>query len=366
MNTDLEHQFINNGTFFLKVFFVGLFFLNFKVLAQQKICLGSTVRYSVDSSENSGKGSLGSSYHWHVQETSFKGNITNYLSDRTNDVSINWGDTPSGNYTLIANETDANGCIGLNQILIVEILELPPFNLSNQFICINPSTKELVSPAVLDTKLAASDFNFNWQFGGNAKGISPSIEAFEVGNYTVEIQDLNTNCRATYEVDVTLSSSSASKIKVDNFFEDNQSIGITVINGIGDYEYSIDGINFQDSPSFNVTKGGIYTVVIRDKNGCKNETLQAHIVTYPKFFTPNNDGFFDLWKIDGLTPEMEPTVSIFNRYNKLLKIIRYGDVGWDGTFNGFELPSDDYWFTIQYINSESELAIFRSNFSLVR
>jgi hypothetical protein len=49
-------------------------------------------------------------------------------------------------------------------------------------------------------------------------------------------------------VNVGLSSSSVSKIEVDNFFEDNQSIVISVINGIGDYEYSIDGISFQDNP----------------------------------------------------------------------------------------------------------------------
>lgn len=84
------------------------------------------------------------------------------------------------------------------------------------------------------------------------------------------------------------------KIKVYNFFVDNPSIGITVINMIGNCEYSIYGSNIQESPSFNVTKGVIFTVVIRDKNGCSNVTFQAHIVTYPKFFTPNNDGYNDM------------------------------------------------------------------------
>jgi hypothetical protein len=44
------------------------------------------------------------------------------------------------------------------------------------------------------------------------------------------------------------------KIKVYNFFVDNHSIGITVINRVGDCEYSIYGFNIQESPSFIVTK----------------------------------------------------------------------------------------------------------------
>ena len=343
-----------------------LFFWCYTVTAQQEICYGSIVRYSVDDFENSGRGSIGSSYHWSVQETNFKGDISNYLSDRTNDILINWGNSLPGTYHLVVDETNAFGCKGLSQILKVDIIGLPPSNLSKQFVCINSLTKELVSPAVLDTKLLASEYSFNWQFNGVNKGNDTSIEVFDTGSYTVEIQDLNTKCKATYKVNVELSSSSISKIKVDNFFEDNQSIVVSVINGIGDYEYSLDGISFQESPVFNVSKGGIYSVTIRDKNGCSNETLQTHIITYPKFFTPNNDGYSDIWKIEGLIPEMKPIISIFDRYGKLLKEIRGEDSGWDGVFNGVNLPSDDYWFTIEYTTKETMSTIFKSHFSLIR
>lgn len=324
------------------------------------------MRYSVDSFENSGRGSIGSTYHWNVQEASFMGVISNYVLDRTNDVFVNWGNTPSGTYTLIVNETDSMGCTGKSQSIKVEIFSLPPFNIANQFICINPLTNELISPAVLDTKLLASEYGFNWQFNGNTIGNSPSIKILEPGDYMVEIENLTSKCKAMYEVSVELSSTSISKIQVDNFFEDNQRIEISVIIGIGNYEYSIDGIEYQESPSFNVTKGGVYTVYIRDKNGCSTENLQAHIVTYPKFFSPNNDGYFDLWTIDGLTQNMKPVVTIFNRFSKLLKVIRYGDEAWDGTYNGIELPSDDYWFVIEYVNGDGVVVNFKSHFALIR
>jgi gliding motility-associated-like protein len=350
-----------------KIFFIVLFFCAYTVVpAQQQICYGSSMRYSVDSNDNLGKGSLGSTYYWQVKETNFKGYISNYLSDRTNEILINWGTTPPGEYHLIVNEISDSGCKGLSQILKVDILALPQSNLSKQFVCINPLTKDLISPAILDTKLSASEYRFDWQFNGFSKGNTPSIEVFDVGSYSVQIQDLTTQCKATYKVDVGLSSTSSSKIKVDNFFQDNQSIIISVINGIGDYEFSIDGINFQESPSFNVTKGGFYTVIIRDKKGCSDEALQAHIVTYPKFFTPNNDGYNDIWKIEGLTAEMNPVISIFDRYGKLLKVIHIQDIGWNGVFNGVDLPSDDYWFSIEYFSIEGVPSVFKSHFSLIR
>lgn len=343
-----------------------VFFCRVSLQAQQKICYGSSMRYSVDAFENSGRGSLGSTYHWRVQESSFKGSISNYFSDRTNDVLVNWGDTPPGIYQLFVNEIDTNGCMGLSQNLEIVVQALPYTDLSNEFVCINPLTKELVKPAFLNTSLEPSRYSFDWYFSGNTIGTTPSIEAFQPGSYTVKIQDLNTNCKASYDVNVVLSSASISKINVDNFFEDNQSIIVTILDGNGDYEYSIDGLNFQESPTFQIAKGGVYTVFIRDKNGCGDESIAAHVVTYPKFFTPNNDGYFDLWNIDGLTPEMKPVISIFNRFSKLLKVIRYGDAAWDGTFNSIELPSDDYWFTIEYVNIDGNVVNFKSHFSLIR
>lgn len=343
-----------------------LIFCNARLQAQQEICYGSTLRYSVDATENSGKGSLGSTYLWSVQETSFRGTISSYLPDRTNDVFVHWDSTPPGIYHLLVKEKNTTGCIGVSQTLEILVHALPYTDLTKEYVCINPLTKELVSTAILDTKLSSSAYSFDWQFNGNTIGNTASIEVVDIGSYSVEIQDLKTKCKSVNPVSVVLSSTSVSKITVANFFEDNQSIVIAVLDGKGDYEYSIDGLNFQESPVFQIAKGGVYTVVIRDKNGCGDETIAAHVVTYPKFFTPNNDGYFDTWNIDGLTPEMKPVVSIFNRFSKLLKVIRYGDEAWDGTFNSIELPSDDYWFTIEYVNIDGNVIHYKSHFSLIR
>lgn len=63
----------------------------------------------------------------------------------------------------------------------------------------------------------------------------------------------------------------------------------------------------------------------------KNSLYLARIVpciaceisfSYPKFFTPNNDGVNDYWKIKWTTASDFSEVSIFDRYGKLLKILK--------------------------------------------
>ena len=43
-----------------------------------------------------------------------------------------------------------------------------------------------------------------------------------------------------------------------------------------------------------------------------------------------------------------PIVSIYNRYERLIKQLNRKDTSWDGTFLGQQLPESDYWFNPDY------------------
>jgi gliding motility-associated-like protein len=58
-------------------------------------------------------------------------------------------------------------------------------------------------------------------------------------------------------------------------------------------------------------------------------------------------------------------IHIYDRYGKFIKEIVPNTDGWDGTYNGTDLPSTDYWFTIDYIY-EGNQKQFKRNFSLKR
>jgi gliding motility-associated-like protein len=125
------------------------------------------------------------------------------------------------------------------------------------------------------------------------------------------------------------------------------------VSGLGDYEFSLDEPSgyFQDSNFFNDVPAGIHTVYINDKNGCRPIVSRTiAVVGVPKFFTPNGDGYNDYWSVKGVNDSFNTNsiIYIFDRYGKLLKQwVPSSSDGWDGTFNGINLPSDDYWYTIK-------------------
>ena len=113
---------------------------------------------------------------------------------------------------------------------------------------------------------------------------------------------------------------------------------------------------------FTNVKGGIHTVYIRDKNGCGLTIQQAIVIDFPKFLTPNGDGRNDTWNVAGASLQPNSLVYIYDRFGKLIAKINPAGVGWDGTFNGRELPSNDYWFTAQLTDGHFR----KGHFSLVR
>lgn len=55
-------------------------------------------------------------------------------------------------------------------------------------------------------------------------------------------------------------------------------------------------------------------------------------------------------------------MKIFDRYGKFIKELFHNDAGWDGTYNGQQLPATDYWFVVKRANGTEH----RGHFSLKR
>jgi len=82
-----------------------------------------------------------------------------------------------------------------------------------------------------------------------------------------------------------------------------------------------------------------------------------------KFFTPNGDGENDTWQVLGVSSQPMSDIYIYDKFGKLLTQLDASDKeGWDGTFNGKQLPSSDYWFRVQLEDGR----IHTGHFSLIR
>jgi len=121
------------------------------------------------------------------------------------------------------------------------------------------------------------------------------------------------------------------------------------------------GENYQDENVFSNLKHGEYKVYVRDKNGCGMVDQDVFLLMYPNFFTPNEDGYNDTWKIKLSENEPGLTIRIFDRNGKFLKELG-NSKGWDGTINDKPLPASDYWFLVTRGDGKE----FRGHFSLKR
>lgn len=190
---------------------------------------------------------------------------------------------------------------------------------------------------------------------------SQSISISSSGNYIVTLTNAN-GCTNT-KTFTTIESEIATITNIDvNDFEENLTALIS-ISGNGNYTYSMDGINFQNTPFFNLPEAGEYRIYVKDENcGTVSDTFFA--LTYPKFFTPNGDSFNDVWQIKNLDKKglENSKIYIFDRFGKLIKELNKINSSWDGTFDNQKLPSTDYWFIIEVSNGKK----IKGHFSLKR
>ena len=151
-------------------------------------------------------------------------------------------------------------------------------------------------------------------------------------------------------------------------FSDNQSIRVEVFGGTGNYEFRLDNGAWQLDPVFNGLSGcDEHIVNVREISSCSNIAVERfRILDYPKFFTPNGDTKNDTWNIECLKDQTGAKVTIFSRYGTLLAIINPSQTGWDGTYNNQQMPSNDYWFKVEYFGDADSTRTFSSHFTLKR
>jgi gliding motility-associated-like protein len=273
-------------------------------------------------------------------------------------------------YARVDDTTANNDLCYATTTLTLEVNLLPEFSLEDSYvICVNTNGTETIGPPLLDTGLSAVDYTFQWSLGGIpiVGATDTSYLALQPGDYSVTATDIISNCQRIESTTVVESSPPVLNAVVASLaFSDNNVIEVEAL-GSGDYEYSLDNGPWQDSNVFENVSLGEHTIIVRDKIGCGYAMTTVIVMDYPKYFTPNGDGYHDTWHIAGIDSQPNSIIYIFDRYGKLLKQLSPLSQGWDGTFNGYNLPTSDYWFTVQYIEPTDGIQrTFKAHFTLKR
>ena len=296
------------------------------------------------------------------------------LIDGTNALSSPYTNTLADQQTIYVRvENKDTGCVNDDFTFEVIVNPLPKFKVTSpQIVCLSgpPLTLFIENPVAV--------YDYVWTAPNGDESFGEEITIESGGVYTVTATTTNgTDCTRTREI---LVNESIIATITDNDVtivddSDNNSITIDPTNlGIGDYQYALIDENnlqtaFQDIPVFENLTGGFYTIVVQDKNGCRPDaTLVVSVIEYPKFFTPNNDGINDTWAIKGANSTFYPSaqINIFNRFGKVVAQIDVDNPGWDGTYGGKILSSDDYWFSIILVDRNGNARERKGNFSLLR
>jgi gliding motility-associated-like protein len=267
-----------------------------------------------------------------------------------NGINGSWSPAINNLATTTYTFTPTSGLCATTQTMTIQVNSVTPIFVQPEPICIGETISALPitssngivgswSPII--NNLATTTYFFTPNAGQCATSQTLTIEVKPFIQLTVSINQL------------------------EYFNSDNQSIEVTV-SPQGNYLFTLDDEISQFSNVFENISSCDHKIKVQDVTGCGKSDVEIDffIWDYPKFFTPNGDGINDYWNIY-CNDFQEATITIYDRYGKLIKQFSSKTIGWDGKCNGVDLFSTDYWFTVEYKQNGIN-KIFKSHFAMKR
>lgn len=263
-------------------------------------------------------------------------------------------------------EDENNGCNGIFSFTIQVNNEIE-VNLEERYTICDSNVQ---SPMILDGGIS----NTSWTWRNISLQVLSTDRFFPLvdnGKFSVilEKEENGLNCTETIYFDVDM----AIAPRLEEIKVDNDKIFVS-LRGLENYEFSLDNNTYFGSGKSHMffdLQPGVYTVYIRDVNGC-SYAIQEEIliIKFPRYFTPNGDGINDYWKLYGPMNEYysEVEVALFDRFGNLLHNMNLieNNQGWGGVSNSKNLPASDYWYKVTFKDFNNNTITKRGHFSLIR
>lgn len=263
-------------------------------------------------------------------------------------------------------KNSTTGCYTTTNFQVRVLSSLKPviesYNGNN--LCVDYLTNTVLNKIELYTDTPSSDYNFQWYLDDDAipDANTKNYIVTQEGNYKVEITPINSeDCPPVFSENFTIHKSSPAVTAGEGFVLNKNGFSV-LVEGFGNYVYSLSPNGpWQSSNEFSVPAGN-YTVYVKAINSnCEViEINDIQTIYIPDFFTPNEDGINDYWQVEGLQYYKPAKLHILDRFGKLLTYSAYGK--WDGIYNGKNMPSNDYWYMIKLNNGY----VFKGHFTLMR
>lgn len=272
------------------------------------------------------------------------------------------------NKTYYASQT--TGCESDRTSILVRVYNTPlPTGNKNQLFCIDENA------TLNDVDLTGTAIKwYDASIGGNILTASTLLQ-----NQTFYATQTLNNCESErFAIIIKIQDTKPPIGDTNQSFCIQQNATLRNIKITGEnIKWYTDLVTGTELPESTPLENGITYHVSETINGCESTRTSISIkifeattvecinfveeLPFPKFFTPNNDGYNDTWTIDFAYLTPKTGIKIFDRYGKFIKELTT-DTSWDGTYIGQNEPASDYWFTVTRLNG----AEFRGHFSLKR
>lgn len=267
----------------------------------------------------------------HITETICEGSEYNFYGQVL---------TESGEYEIV--HADENGC-DMTSYLNLTVISFDGTEIDGDSdICIGEN-------AIIKINGAPEGCSYAWE-GYDADGQSSSsilVSPDESNTYEYESTISYMGCETTmqWQLNVHEIPSIITEITGEDPY---RNVEVKAVGGGSPYTFVFDNMTNNDG-IFNNVSSGYHQISLIDNYGCASDT--TILISLPlvpdKFFTPNGDGTNDLWTIKNI--ESEPSyIYIFDRFDRKVAEFNPGEFhGWDGNYNGHQMPSADYWYLIR-------------------
>ncbi|MCB7481135.1 T9SS type B sorting domain-containing protein [Christiangramia sediminis] len=269
-----------------------------------------------------------------------------------------------------------SGCFSETVAFELTTFDFPEYQLPENLIFCVDIDSNILNPVTIGEDLGTG-YLYEWYDGNELINTSAilTLNEFPSSEIKVRISHPESGCKLEFVTNpVTVSRAEILSVSISGSdFGDGYTVEATPENIIGEefaeFEYRLDNGNWQESNIFSNVPPGSHVITSRETNGCGETTSESFfLVGYPRFFSPNSDGYNDTWNLITDSYITIKKLYVFDRYGKLIsKLNPDQGKGWDGTYNGQPLPADDYWFRVEFVDEKTgDHREYMSNFTLMR
>lgn len=225
-----------------------------------------------------------------------------------------------------------------------------------------PADTVLCEGATLDLSPGAGFASYLWQDGSTA----PVYTVTAAGTYWVEVP-APAGCRRSDTVTVTIRPLPAAFLQ-DTVMCASLPITLRPAGSFTAYQWS-DG---SAGAALEVTRGGRYTLRVRDAHGCSGEDEAVveekpcpQLLYFPTAFSPNGDGLNDTYRPTVLSPLLYYRFAIYNRWGQPVFSTSAPGQGWDGRLRSKRQSTGLFTWVCTYQFPGAPRTVAKGSFLLV-